>query len=71
MSEIYAQRNFNIAKHTPGVYEETAMSAKLAAILARRIHRLNQEFAIAKRDGRHLAPFLRRARSLSIAWLNA
>jgi hypothetical protein len=47
------------------------MNAKLAAILARRIHRLNDEFARAKREGRELGPFLRRARSLSAAWLNA
>jgi hypothetical protein len=44
------------------------MNAKLAAILARRITRLNSEFARAKREGRNLAPFLRRAKSLTDAW---
>ncbi len=27
LSEIYAQRNFNVAAYTPGVYKETAMTA--------------------------------------------
>jgi hypothetical protein len=45
------------------------MNAKLAAILARRILKLNQEFARAKREGRQLAPFHRRAYSLTSAWL--
>lgn len=44
------------------------MNAKLAAVLARRITRLNHEFTLAKREGRDLAPFLRRARSLTDAW---
>lgn len=44
------------------------MNAKLSATLARRIYRLNSEFARAKSEGRQLAPFLRRAQSLSAAW---
>jgi hypothetical protein len=44
------------------------MNAKLAAILARRITRLNDEFSSAKHHGRPLAPFFRRARALTAAW---
>jgi hypothetical protein len=36
--------------------------------LARRIERLNREFARAKMEGRDLVPFLRRARNLSQAF---
>lgn len=49
----------------------TAMNTKLAAILVRRIQRLNREFARAKREGRDTAAFLRRARSLTDAWREA
>ena len=38
-------------------------------ILARRIARLNYEFALAKSEGRDTSPFHRRAKSLSAAWL--
>ena len=40
----------------------------MKAILARRIQRLNREFAAAKALGRDTAPFLRRAKSLTAAW---
>jgi len=38
-------------------------------ILTRRILRLNLDFALAKMEGRDTKPFLRRAKSLSAAWL--
>lgn len=41
----------------------------MKTILARRIQRLNRDFRTAKREGRDLAPFRRRAASLSAAWL--
>jgi hypothetical protein len=41
----------------------------MKAILARRITRLQADFRRAKQEGRDTAPFLRRARSLSIAFL--
>ena len=43
----------------------------MKAILACRIRRLNREFAVAKMLGHDLAPFVRRARSLSVAYLAA
>jgi len=42
----------------------------MKTILARRITRLNREFAAAKREGRDTAAFLRRAKSLSSAYLS-
>ena len=41
----------------------------MKATLARRIARLNREFAVARMEGRDISPFLRRARSLSVAYL--
>lgn len=41
----------------------------MKAILARRILTLNLDFALAKTEGRDTAPFIRRSRSLSAAWL--
>ena len=40
----------------------------MKAILARRIMRLNVDFALAKFEGRDTAPFLRRAKSLTAVW---
>jgi len=40
----------------------------MKTILQRRIERLNREYARAKMEGRDTAPFLRRARSLSLAY---
>lgn len=37
--------------------------------LERRIHRLNAEFAVARQRGVGSAPFIRRAKSLTAAWL--
>ena len=37
--------------------------------LERRIHRLNAEFAVARQRGVDAAPFIRRAKSLTAAWL--
>ena len=41
----------------------------MKAVLARRIERLQVEFRRAKTEGRDTAPFLRRSRSLSNAYL--
>lgn len=40
----------------------------MKAVLARRIARLNREFAVAKRAGQNTAPFIRRAKSLTAVW---
>ena len=40
----------------------------MKSIIARRILRLNVDFALAKFEGRDTAPFLRRAKSLTVAW---
>ena len=40
----------------------------MKSILARRILRLNLDFALAKFEGRDTAPFLRRAKSLTAVW---
>ena len=41
----------------------------MKSILERRIHRLNAEFAVARQRGVGSAPFIRRARNLTAAWL--
>ena len=40
----------------------------MKAILARRILRLNLDFALAKFEVRDTSPFLRRAKSLTAVW---
>tara|TARA_R110000868_G_scaffold51318_7_gene162901 strand:- start:1913 stop:2239 length:327 start_codon:yes stop_codon:yes gene_type:complete len=56
-------RSRNTEKHGTGA------SSTMKAVLARRIERLQVEFRRAKTEGRDTAPFLRRSRSLSNAYL--
>jgi len=42
----------------------------MKATLERRIARLNAEFAVARQRGLSSAPFIRRAKSLTAAWLS-
>ena len=42
---------------------------KTQDVIARRIARLNREFAAVRQAGGDVSPYLRRARALSAAWL--
>ena len=51
------------------IFSAQDRAAAILETLFRRIERLNLEFSRAKTEGRNTAPFHRRARSLSAAYL--